>query len=187
MSDFFEGLEQEHVEFIDKQKIFFTASAPEEGRVNLSPKGMESFVCLNENEVAYLDVVGSGNETAAHLKQNGRLTIMFCSFDKQPLILRLYGKGKVVQPDDKRWKDMTSNFPKYKGVRQIIVLKVDSVQTSCGYGVPRMDFIGERPTLKKWADKKTKKELRDYQVEKNSKSIDGLSTGLHVKKLRGEK
>lgn len=184
MADFFESLDATHIKFIKQQKMFFTASAPEQGRINLSPKGMESFVCLNEKQVAYLDVVGSGNETAAHIKQNGRLTIMFCSFDKQPLIMRLYGYGQVVQPDDEDWTSLAGNFPKYKGARQIIILDIDSLQTSCGYGVPRMEFTEERPTLKKWARRKTKEQLKDYQIEKNTLSIDGLDTGLHLTKQK---
>lgn len=180
MADFFENLNEEHITFIKKQKIFFTASAPNEGRVNLSPKGMESFVCLNNKQVAYLDVVGSGNETAAHIKQNGRLTIMLCSFDKQPLIMRLYGRGEVVQPNDKLWLELSMHFPHYKGARQIIILHIDSLQTSCGYGVPVMDFVKERPTLIKWAEGKTDEELKQYQIKKNAKSIDGLDTGLHL-------
>lgn len=180
MADFFECLNEKHIKFIKKQKVFFTASAPVKGRINLSPKGMESFVCLNNKQVAYLDVVGSGNETAAHIKENGRLTIMLCSFDKQPLIMRLYGTGEVVQPDDKLWNELSIHFPHYKGTRQIILLNIDSLQTSCGYGVPLMDFVKERPTLIKWAEGKTNDELKKYQIKKNAKSIDGLDTGLHL-------
>ncbi len=182
MADFFQNLEAKHREFIEQQKVFFTASAPEEGRINLSPKGMESFHCYSDKLVGYLDMVGSGNETAAHIKQDGRLTIMFCSFGEQPLIMRLYGQGRVVQPDDKDWADYSACLPQYKGTRQIILLAIDCVQTSCGYGVPRMEFVSERPTLKKWAEKKSEQELAEYQINNNRVSIDGLETGLHLEK-----
>jgi len=182
MAEFFDKLEPKHQEFIKAQKVFFTASAPDEGRINLSPKGMESFHCFSDVLVGYLDMVGSGNETAAHIKQDGRLTIMFWSFDAQPFIMRLYGQGKVVQPDDKDWAVYAKSFPDYKGTRQIILLDLDCVQTSCGYGVPRMTFHSERPTLKKWAEKKSEQELINYQIKNNSRSIDDLETGLHLKK-----
>jgi len=185
MSAFFKSLNKKHMEFIQKQVIFYTATAPEEGRISLSPKGMDSLRCLNKKQVAYLDLVGSGNETAAHINQNGRMTIMFCSFDKQPLILRLYGKGEVIQPSDSAWLELSKNFPEYKGARQIILLNIESLQTSCGYGVPRMEFIAERPTLKKWCEGKTEDELQQYQIKNNSKSIDGLKSGLALgKKLK---
>jgi hypothetical protein len=184
MADFFPELLSEHIAFIKKQNVFFTASAPEQGRINLSPKGMNSFFCYSPSEVGYLDVVGSGNETAAHIKQNQRLTIMFCSFDKQPLIMRLYGKGRVVQPDDEKWSDYVSVFEDFSGTRQVILMDIENVQTSCGYGVPQMDFVAERPTLKNWAEKKSEKELVDYQIGHNTTSIDGLETGLHLKKAK---
>ncbi len=182
MADFFEALNSELIAFIEKQVVFFTATAPEQGRISLSPKGMDSLRCLNPKQVAYLDLVGSGNETAAHINQNGRMTIMFCSFDKQPLILRLYGKGEVIQPSDSAWSGFSKHFPDYKGARQIILLNIESLQTSCGYGVPRMEFIAERPTLKKWCEGKTDEELQQYQISKNARSIDGLETGLALSK-----
>lgn len=182
MADFFESLNKEHIAFIEKQPVFFTATAPEEGRISLSPKGMDSLRCLNPRQVGYLDLVGSGNETAAHITQNGRMTIMFCSFDKQPLILRLYGKGEVIQPQEAAWEALSKHFPDYQGARQIIVLNIESLQTSCGYGVPRMEFIAERPTLKKWCEGKSEEALRQYQIKNNSKSIDGLKSGLALGK-----
>jgi hypothetical protein len=156
MAKFYSELDDQLCEFIDRQQIFFTASAPTEGRINLSPKGMDTFRCLNHQQVAYLDLTGSGNETAAHLHQNGRITVMFCSFDQNPLILRLYGPGQ----------------------RQIIVVNIESVQTSCGFGVPMFEQQQERSTLSDWAAKKGIEGVREYQIQKNQTSIDGLPTHL---------
>jgi Pyridoxamine 5'-phosphate oxidase len=127
-------------EFIAQQQIFFTASAPAHGRVNLSPKGIDTFRCLDDRTVAYLDLTGSGNETSAHLIENGRLTIMFCSFTQKPLILRLYGHGTVIRPRDAAWQDLYAHFSPTPGTRQIIQLAIASVQTSCGHGVPLYEY-----------------------------------------------
>lgn len=178
MAKFFEKLDDKLRKFIEDQKMFFTASAPGEGRVNLSPKGIDTFRCLDDNTVAYLDLTGSGNETAAHLAENGRLTIMFCSFTEKPLILRLYGKGEIVRPTNPKWNDLHENFSAYPGERQIIVLNVESVQTSCGFGVPVYELKEERTTLTDWAERKSDKEIEAYWSEKNQKSIDGLPTGI---------
>lgn len=164
--------------FIGRQHMFFTASVPPDGRINLSPKGMDSLRVTGPDQVAYLDLTGSGNETAAHLRQDPRLTIMFCSFDEQPLILRLYGQGRAVKPRDPDWRSWHGLFPSLPGERQIILLKVQSVQTSCGYAVPRYEYAGERETLSRWAEKKGPEGLLNYWREKNLTSIDGLSTGL---------
>ncbi len=180
MAKFYPKLDDQLCEFIDRQLIFFTASAPTEGRINLSPKGMDTFRCLNYQQVAYLDLTGSGNETAAHLHQNGRITIMFCSFDQQPLILRLYGQGEVVRPDSPEWQEIWDNgeFVDYPGQRQIIVMNIESVQTSCGFAVPMFEQQQERSTLADWADSKGAEGVWEYQVQKNQTSIDGLPTHL---------
>lgn len=165
--------------FIEKQKMFFTASAPNFGRVNLSPKGVDTFRYIDEKTVAYLDLTGSGNETAAHIQENGRLTIMFCSFDEKPLILRLYGKGEVVKINGQRWSELEKHFVHYFGERQIIVLHVEAVQTSCGFGVPLYELREERGKLIDWLDEqKDEEKLKDYWRKKNLQSIDGLPTNL---------
>jgi len=177
--DFFEELSEELQTFIAEQKMFFVATAPQDGRINLSPKGMDTFRCLDARTVGYLDVTGSGNETSAHLHENGRVTMMFCSFSKKPKILRLYGHGRSVQPQDEQWEEYSKQFEILPGVRQIILMDIDSVQTSCGYGVPVFDFVRERDTLLKWSDKKGPEGLHEYRQKKNRTSIDGLNTGLH--------
>ena len=178
MARFYPALEAKHRDFIAAQKLFFTATAPADSRINLSPKGMDSLRVLDDKTVAYLDLTGSGNETAAHLKHDGRMTLMFCSFDADPLILRLYGRGQVVRRQDGEWASVRGHFPTLPGERQIIVLDIDSVQTSCGYAVPLYGYRGERETLARWAEKKGSRGLLEYWREKNRVSIDGLSTGL---------
>lgn len=177
MAKFYTALDDTLTAFIEQQKMFFTASAPSEGRVNLSPKGMDTLRVLDDHTVAYLDLTGSGNETAAHLRENGRLTLMFCSFDDKPLILRLYGHGESVTPRDKRWEQFAPLFPTFPGARQIIVLTIESVQTSCGWGVPQYDFRDERPIFHHWGEDDPDF-IPDYQRRKNAVSIDGLPTGL---------
>jgi hypothetical protein len=178
MAKFYSEITPPLQDFIKEQKIFFTATAPQQGRINLSPKGVDTFRCIDSQTVAYLDLTGSGNETSAHLIENGRMTIMFCSFSEQPLILRLYGWGKVIRPKDKEWQAFLSLFESLPGERQIIVLKVESVQTSCGYGVPLYEFQQERGSLIEWAKKKGEQGVREYWAAKNLKSIDGLTTKL---------
>ncbi|MGD8326219.1 MAG: pyridoxamine 5'-phosphate oxidase family protein [Sphingomonadales bacterium] len=180
MADFFEELEDKHIAFIEKQPMFFTATAAENARINLSPKGMDSFRVLGTNKVAYLDMIGSGNETAAHLLADGRITIMFCSFDRNALIMRLFGRGRMVQPDDPEWGQLIPHFNALPSIRQIMVMGVESVQTACGWGVPQMELVGERPTMSKWAENKGADGLKLYKKEKNSMSIDGLPTGIQV-------
>ena len=178
MAKFYSEITPPLQDFIKQQKIFFTATAPQQGRINLSPKGIDTFRCIDSQTVAYLDLTGSGNETSAHLIENGRMTIMFCSFSEQPLILRLYGLGKVIRPKDKEWKLFHSQFESLPGERQIIVLDVESVQTSCGYGVPLFEFQQERGSLIEWAKKKGEQGIKEYWAAKNLKSIDGLTTKL---------
>ncbi len=178
MARFYPALEARHREFIAAQKLFFTASGTADSRLNLSPKGMDSLRVLDDNRVAYLDLTGSGNETAAHLKHDGRMTLMWCSFDADPLILRLYGRGRVVRRQDPAWGELHRHFTALPGERQIIVLDVESVQTSCGYAVPMYAYQGERDTLARWSEKKGAVGLLEYWREKNQVSIDGLATDL---------
>lgn len=178
MAEFFSELNEKHIQFIKKQNIYFVATAADEGSVNLSPKGMDTFSIIDNNTVAYLDLTGSGNETAAHLHQNPRMTIMMCSFDKQPLIFRLYGEGKVINQHGDDWGDWKKHFNDYPGTRQIISLNISKVQTSCGYAVPTADNFQERETLKKWAEKKGKDGIKQYWEDKNVVSMDGLPTHI---------
>ena len=178
MAKFYPKLTDDLCAFIAKQHIFFTATAPQDGRINLSPKGMNTFRCLDHERVAYLDLTGSGNETSAHLEENGRLTIMFCSFTAEPLILRLYGQGKVIRPRDASWEEMYALFEPMPGTRQIIQMDVRSVQTSCGYAVPLYVLKGERDKLVRWATHKGEEGIRKYWHQKNRSSIDGLPTRL---------
>ena len=178
MAKFFDKIDDKIRKFIGEQKMFFTASAPASGRINLSPKGIDSFRVLDENTVCYLDLTGSGNETAAHIAENGRVTIMFCSFSGAPLILRLYGKGEVVHQSSEKWNDLAVNFEKFAGTRQIIVLHVESLQTSCGFGIPLYEYQEDRSTLIDWAENKGEKGINSYWREKNQTSIDGLPTGI---------
>ena len=180
MADFFKTLDESWVDFIKAQKVFFTATAPVEGRINLSPKGMDTFRCLDESTVAYLDLTGSGIETAAHIKANGRMTIMFCSFTEKPCILRLYGRGSVIHKNDPDWKKYIKLFPDLPGTRQIVLLKIESVQKSCGYSIPLMEFKNERPTLVKWAQNKGPDGIESYWKENNQVSIDGSPSGFKV-------
>ncbi len=179
MAKFYEALDDKLSAFISEQKLFFVASAPSEGgHVNVSPKGGDTFRVLGPNQACYLDLTGSGNETAAHLLQNGRMTVMFCSFTRMAQILRLFGTGHVVSKKDAEWAALTAHFPDYPGIRQIMVLDIEMVQTACGYQVPLMDFVAERETLSKSARSKGPDGLASYRAEKNMTSIDGLPTGL---------
>lgn len=180
MGQQFPSIEDRHREFIAKQHIFFVATAAPDGRVSLSPKGMNSFRVLGSNEVAYLDVTGSGSETAAHLRAcaDGRLTIMFCAFEGPPNILRLYGRGESLPRGSAGYASMLHHFEELPGARQIIHLAVDLVQTSCGMGVPFYDYKGDRDALNNWARRHGHEGLRKYWRLKNQRSIDGLPTGL---------
>jgi hypothetical protein len=178
MAKFYPELTAALIEFINRQKVFFVGSAPQAGRVNVSPKGLETFRVLSPGRVGYLDGTGSGNETAAHVLENGRVTFMFCSFGDAPLILRLYGRGRAVHPRDAEWRQFRPLFgPHLVGERQLIVAELESVQTSCGFGVPLFDYEGQRTLLPEKAAKKGDG-LAAYWSEKNSRSIDGLPTGL---------
>ena len=178
MAKFYPELNDKLRDFIAAQKMFFTATAPTTGRINLSPKGMDTLRCLDDKTVVYLDVTGSGNETAAHLLENGRLTIMVCSFSEKPMILRLYGYGRVIRPRDEEWAQLYSLFEPWPGARQIMVLDIESVQTSCGFGVPIYEFKQQRDTLPRQAEQQGETGIAEYQRKHNQLSIDGLPTGL---------
>ena len=178
MAKFYDRLTPELQTFIEAQHIFFVATAPHDGRVNLSPKGMDALRIINQSEIAYLDLTGSGNETAAHLIDNGRITIMLCSFTEKPLILKLYGQGESLRHQSPLWQEYISLFPAIAGTRQSVRVTVESAQTSCGFAVPFYDFGGDRPTLKEWAEKKGETGIHEYWQNKNRQSIDGLPTGI---------
>ncbi len=186
MAKFYERLDETLQEFIRRQHLFFVATAPRSGRINLSPKGADTFRVIDDRHVAYQDITGSGNETAAHLLDDGRLTVMFCSFDPDPLILRLYGHGRALRHGDEGWPALSGRFAALPGVRQIVLLAVESVQTSCGYAVPHYRYEGDRDTYLRWAQKKGTAGLAAYQEQKNLVSIDGLPTGLRPDALLPE-
>jgi predicted pyridoxine 5'-phosphate oxidase superfamily flavin-nucleotide-binding protein len=181
MAQQFAQIEPAQRDFILRQQMFFVASAASGGRVNLSPKGLDALRVLGPNAVVYLDRTGSGNETAAHLRADGRLTLMLCAFEGPPRILRLYGQGRVLRrgtADYARLLAEAFDGEEPVGARQLVVLDVDLVQTSCGFGVPLYDYRGERPALIKWAEAKGSEGLEAYRREHNAQSIDGLSTGV---------
>jgi hypothetical protein len=180
MAKFYDSINDQLKEFIQKQHIFFVSSAPlsASGHVNLSPKGLDSFRVLSPNRVAYMDIISSGNETSAHTLENGRITFMFCSFEGAPNILRLFGIGRTVLANDAEWHELAKNFNLISSTRQIIVAEINTVQTSCGYGVPLYEYNGERDQHYKWAEKKGPDGLVAYRNENNLTSIDGLPTPL---------
>ncbi|MEH2312202.1 MAG: pyridoxamine 5'-phosphate oxidase family protein [Nostoc sp.] len=180
MSKFFDCITDELQDFIAAQHLFFVGSAPlsPTGHVNLSPKGLGCFCILSPNRVGYVDLTGSGNETSAHLQENGRITFMFCAFEEPACILRLYGQGKTILPSSPNWDSLYSLFLPIPGARQIIVADIEQVQTSCGFGVPLYEYRGERQTLVNWASKKGEEGVREFQQKRNLVSIDGLPTPL---------
>ena len=173
MAQFFESIGEDHRAMIARQPVFFVATAAAEGRINLSPKGYDTFRILSDTQVAWLDLAGSGNETHAHLAADGRITVMFCNFEQPALILRLYGRGRAVLPGDAEWRGLSANFTLLPGTRQVFVMDVDTVQTSCGYGVPLMTLERERPTLIKH-HQKTDAESWIAKQQARDRSIDGL-------------
>ena len=177
MSEFSTSLSDKHRAFIARQPVFFVATAAQDARINLSPKGYDAFRVLGDNRVAYLDLGGSGNETHAHLVADGRITIMFCAFDQPALIFRIYGKGRAVLPQDDGWGELYARFTPLPGTRQIFVIDVDEVQTSCGWGVPFMTLDRERQTLSKYHAKQTEAE-RIEELAGPTASIDGLPVRL---------
>jgi len=180
MGKFSDTILEQHQTFIEKQHLFFVGSAPlsAKGHINISPKGLDSFRVLSPNRVAYMDIIGSGNETSAHIQENERITFMFCSFDKVPNILRLYGKGYPVIPGHPDWEELSRHFTIYPSTRQLIVADIHLVQTSCGYGIPLYEFREDRSIHFDWAEKKGSEGLATYIFEKNKVSLDGLETRI---------
>ncbi len=176
MGQLFPVLSDRHIEFIGQQHLYFVATAPKRGRINLSPKGLDSLRVISPNRIIWLNLTGSSNETSAHLLEDPRMTIMFCSFDEKPLILRTYGTASTTHPNEGGWSELYDHFPHSVGARQLIELKVDLVHSSCGFGVPRMELIGERETLNQWIEKKGTEGIRQYWREKNQISMDGRPT-----------
>ncbi len=180
MAKHFDALNTEHQDFIRAQKIYFVATAGCEGRINLSPKGMDSLRIIDNQTVRWLNLTGSGNETAAHVLENQRMTIMFCAFAEKPVILRLYGNASTVHNDDEQWSQWMMDFPPLPGARQIFELNIDLVQTSCGFAVPFFDFKSERAQLNQWAEKKGQEKITQYWQEKNAISLDGKPTRTKI-------
>lgn len=178
--EFFPALTPEHRDFVARQPVFFVATTAPGARINLSPKGMDTLRVLDDRTVAWLDVAGSGNETNAHLAADGRITVMFCAFDQPALIFRIYGRGRAVLPQDPDWATLHPQFPPLPGTRQIFVLAIDEVQTSCGWGVPQMALVRERETLRKYGAKFTPEQMLDYWQGEGAgaRSIDGLPVRL---------
>ena len=175
-----EKLNPKLIKFIESQKMFFVATAAPDGLVNVSPKGMDTLNVLSENRIVWLNLTGSGNETAAHVREHSRMTLMFCSFDQTPLILRVYGTAKVVHPRDKEWTSELDQFPNYPGSRQIFDLTIGLVQTSCGTGVPIMQYDKPRADeeLLPYYQKMGQDGVEKYWLRKNTVSLDGLPTGI---------
>ena len=174
----FADISTKNREFIEQQKIFFVGTATEDSRVNISPKGMDSLRVLGPNRVVWLNVTGSGNETAAHIQKMSRMTLMFAAFDGSPNILRLYGDARVIHKNDGDWLELYSLFNPIPGARQIFDLRVELVQNSCGMAVPFYEYIGERELLKDWALRQGNAGLTDYWKKKNQQSIDGIDTHI---------
>jgi hypothetical protein len=174
----YEQLTPAHIEFVARQKIFFVATATGDSRISLSPKGTDSFRVLSARRIAWLNLTGSGNETAAHVGIDPRMTVMFCAFEGDPLVLRLYGRARAVHRSDTAWDELFAMFGRPLGGRQIFDLDVDFVQGSCGFGVPYFDYAGDRETLAEWAAKKGEDGLRQYWRDRNQASIDGLPTHI---------
>ena len=176
MGKVYDSISDEWSGWISEQPVFFVATAPAdpETHVNLSPRGLDTFRVLGPNRVAWLDLTGSGVETIAHLRADGRITLMFCAFEGLPDILRLYGRGKVLEPDDEGYDELLPRFPDLPGGRAIIDVAVHRVASSCGFGVPRMDFVGPRDKLLVSAERKGPEQMAEYRKLKNADSIDGL-------------
>jgi hypothetical protein len=178
MGQRFPELSERHVQFIERQRIFFVGTATADSRVNVSPKGMDALRVLGKSRVAWLNVTGSGNETAAHVQRQPRMTLMFAAFEGPPMILRLYGTAKAVHRGDPDWSTLYPLFKPLPGARQIFDMAVDLVQTSCGMAVPHYDYAGDRELLNDWATKKGEQGVRQYWKEKNATSLDGAPTDI---------
>jgi hypothetical protein len=172
----YDQITEKHAQFIIRQQMFFVATAGPEGRINLSPKGLDSLRIVDPHQVVWLNLTGSGNETATHLVEDGRMTLMFCAFEGDPKVLRLYGRASVHHEGSDAWEAHIGRFPRLPGARQVIVMTVDSVGSSCGFGVPLYTYQGQREDLPTWAEKKGAKGIEDYWTSRNHLSIDGKPT-----------
>jgi hypothetical protein len=178
MAEKFDTLSDEHIAWIGQQHIFFVATAGAGGYVNLSPKGQDSMRVVGGTELLWLNLTGSGNETAAHLLDTNRLTIMWCAFNGPPRILRVYGSAQTIHPRDEDWQSCAQLLPPPLGARQYYKVQIEMVQTSCGYAVPFMDYLEDRQVLSKWTEKRGAVGINEYWQEKNVTSINGLPTGI---------
>lgn len=183
MAQQYPALNDRLIDFINSQQLFFVGTATADSRVNISPKGMDSLRVINANRVMWLNVTGSGNETAAHVEDNPRMTIMFAAFTGKPMILRLYGKATAIHQRDSQWATLYPQFDPLPGARQIFILDIDLVQTSCGMAVPLFDYVGDRESLNNWAEKKGEVGIREYWRQKNQQSIDGIETEIVKKNI----
>jgi hypothetical protein len=178
MGKMYSEITPELSEWISQQKVFFVGTAAPDGLINVSPKGLDTLRVINSNRLLWLNLTGSGNETAAHLLESDRITVMFCAFEGKPLILRVYGHARIIQENHDQWDQLLTHFPVTAGARQIIEITTEKVQTSCGFGVPLLDFKGERDMLTKWSESKGDNGIHDYWKEKNAISLDGKPTGI---------
>ena len=183
MGQRFETLSEKHINFISEQKLFFVATCTSNSRINLSPKGMDTFKVINPNRAVWLNLTGSGNETSAHIQADSRMTIMFISFEGDPIILRLYGNAKVIHKKDREWETLSSNFNYFTGSRQIFDVSIDLVQKSCGFGIPLYDYVEDRTTLNDWSSKIGEDGIIDYWKSKNTTSLDGNDTNIIEKNI----
>ena len=174
----YDNLSDAHISFIRSQHIFFVGSAAQDGRVNISPKGMDSLRVMDANRIIWRNLTGSGNETAGHLAEVNRITLMWCGFEKVPMILRAYGTARTLYPRDTEFDALNADFPPSHGARQIYDVTIEMVQESCGYAVPFMDYAGDRDVLKNWAEKQGSEEIQTYWKDRNQTTIDGKPTGI---------
>lgn len=181
----YQEIDEQMQRWIAQQKLFFVATAPlaDDGMINCSPKGLDSFRVLGPRECAYGDTGGSGIETLAHLKENGRVVIMMCAFEGPPKIFRFYGHGRAVEPHHPDFDDLAALFPDMPALRNVVVVDINCIRDSCGYGVPLYEFKSERDSLRNWCEKKSDEELLEYRIERNATSLDGLP-GLDVEQIR---
>lgn len=178
MAERYHELDDELTQFIRAQKIFFVGTAGPDGRVNVSPKGQDSLRVLRPNEILWMNLTGSGNETAGHILASNRITLMWCAFDGPPKILRVYGTARVFHPRDARFAEFAELIPSQVGTRQYFLVNIDLVQTSCGYAVPHMSYVEDRSALRKWSEKKGEDGIQQYWEEKNQHTLDGKPTGI---------
>ena len=181
--ELFDKLTEEHIDFIKDQKVFFVATGVAEGTINLSPKGLDSLRVIESDRILWMNLTGSGNETAAHVQENPRMTLMMNAFEGKPLILRIYGKAKVIHHLDQEWREFIDLFPYSEGSRQIFDLSIELVQTSCGWAVPEYEFKKERDILDKSNKVAGEKGIRAYWESSNTKSLDGIKTNIIEKNI----